>query len=270
MTDTEQGLLWQSDGEDTHVAMSDAIPDAAFVVRRDNGGADWTVVDSDGALLPMNPPPSFDSLPVAKQWCQRREDDLFEQADDPEQQPEPVEPDPDMPPEPDEDTVIPEELLDALEDAKRYLDEAAEKLEEMTNRRKYAKNELDEAQEEFNRAAQAVIAVRTKGFPADSPLGQAASADKTPDEDEAPDSWRDTLLSDLRMPDGAPIANRYIEAMQENEPPIVTMGEFVDWCNEKGDFWAKDIGNFGDEGRRQVDEATTHFWLKTQQTEVKP
>jgi len=68
------------------------------------------------------------------------------------------------------------------------------------------------------------------------------------------DSWRAVELTTLDIPP------RYIKALAENEPPIVTLGDLTDWQKKKGDFWAKDISGLGEGGQEAVVEATMKFW----------
>ena len=71
------------------------------------------------------------------------------------------------------------------------------------------------------------------------------------------DDWKTVRLDSLATP---AISPRYLKAMEENTPPIRTLGELADWQSEKGDFWAKDIKGLGETGQDELVNATTAYW----------
>jgi len=72
------------------------------------------------------------------------------------------------------------------------------------------------------------------------------------------DDWAQWRTVELSSVDGMP--DKAIKAFAEHEPVIVTIGDLSGWQEEKGDFWAKDIKNFGPATREKVEEAMIAFW----------
>ncbi len=89
---------------------------------------------------------------------------------------------------------------------------------------------------------------------------RAEDGDAESDEPES-DAWRAVDLMSLTDPK-IPV---YVQAtLSRHEPPIVTLGELVDWQAKKGDFWVKDIQGLGAAGAKKIEDATTAYWEREQ------
>jgi len=76
--------------------------------------------------------------------------------------------------------------------------------------------------------------------------------------------WMDVPLAHLFEPG---IPDRYLTALADNEPPILTLGDLTNWQSEKGDFWVKDVKGLGEGGQVAIDEATAGYWEHHPQTQ---
>lgn len=71
--------------------------------------------------------------------------------------------------------------------------------------------------------------------------------------------WRAVRLDSLTDPH---IKGRYLKALAEHDPPIVTLGDWTDWV-AAGDFCImRDVPGLGEAARANIDEATAAFWAK--------
>jgi len=126
---------------------------------------------------------------------------------------------------------------------------------------------MEAAQDLLNRAAEAISnAVNPLPAPllkemekaGNSSEDAAAESDADPTGDADDDeSWKRVALGTLTNP---AISPRYVKALTEHDPPIVTMGEFADWNEKKGWFLAQDIPGIGDAGQNEIEGAMASFW----------
>lgn len=154
------------------------------------------------------------------------------------------------------------EKLDAVRDALRARNEASENYETLHEQTKVAKKQLEVAQEALDDAVQVLTEL-----PQSLPLFGQIKPDN-PDDD-----WQSKPMMDIRKENGRRIiADKYLKALNENNPPITTMGELEAWRAKKGDYWAKDIKGLGEKGREQI-EAACEAMLEQRQAkaaEAKP
>lgn len=69
-------------------------------------------------------------------------------------------------------------------------------------------------------------------------------------------AWRAQKISEL----SPPLKPGKLKALAAHAPPIVTMGDMSDHQAKAGDWWAKEIKNFGDVGQQQYVLATDAYW----------
>lgn len=171
-----------------------------------------------------------------------------------------------------------EELRQANEDLHRAADEHETAKDEATN----AKKHMERCQEALNDVVDRILAF---GNPASLPLfdpanrptqggepgasSEPAALPPAQSSDDAPaaadDSWRQTTLAELTDPDISP---RYLRALAENEPPILTLGDLTDWQQAKGDYWAKDLHGMGEKGQEEISDATIAFWQRRKEQQI--
>ena len=104
--------------------------------------------------------------------------------------------------------------------------------------RKDRKASLDAAQEGLNRLIDSIEA-------GPGPLFT---------ETAAPDDWRAVSIEMILGP------GRIANALAENVPALLTLGDLTDWQTLKGDIWAKDVQGLGPKAVETLDEATAKFW----------
>jgi len=167
------------------------------------------------------------------------------------------------------------ELIAELTAAQQELAEAEHDYNDANGIAKSKKKVMEVAQARLNIAAEA-IANSMNPLPAPlldeiKKVGQASFGDAVAVSDEPSatpqgadttdenDSWRAERLDSLS---GPAIGSRALKAMSDLEPPIVTLGDFVDWNAKKGEFWATDIPGLGDAGRKEVEDALSEFWVR--------
>jgi hypothetical protein len=46
---------------------------------------------------------------------------------------------------------------------------------------------------------------------------------------------------------------------------INTVGEYTKWCNDKGEFWAKDLAGIGPAARQEIEDVFIKFWADNPQ-----
>ncbi len=81
-----------------------------------------------------------------------------------------------------------------------------------------------------------------------------------------PEAWRSVLIADLTPA----LKAGKLKALEENTPPILTMGDMADWQASKGDWWIKDVKGFGPGGAEQYEEAAAAYWASHPQEQAKP
>ena len=131
---------------------------------------------------------------------------------------------------------------------RREIRESKSTFEEQNNYAKSLKKKWESLQDDCDKWLDGIDAannVSLNGFPADTPLA------------EIDETWQDVKLADLVDPAIKPAA---IKALEDNNPPITTLGELTDWQALKADFWIKDIPNVGAAAAENIADATTGFW----------
>lgn len=138
-----------------------------------------------------------------------------------------------------------------LFERRREIREARSKFEDQHDYAKALKKRWETLQDDCDDWLDLIDAENTSvnGFPADTPLAKTTEGE----------SWRDVHLTDLENP---AIKPSVVKALNENNPPIITLGELADWQEKKGDFWIKDIPNFGASGADNIEEATTALYAR--------
>ncbi len=150
------------------------------------------------------------------------------------------------------------DLYDAAED-RREAEIAYASAAEIAKARK---KDLEAAQERENR-----IVDKITGAPGamplfdDKPTDDATAGEVTPDDN----TWKQVPLANLHDP---AISERYLKAMAEHEPPLLTLGDLTDWQKDKGDFWAADISGIGEAAQGEIADATAAFWERRQQAQA--
>jgi len=71
------------------------------------------------------------------------------------------------------------------------------------------------------------------------------------------EGWRDVRLDELSNPAIKPAT---LKILAEHEPAIVTIGDWVDWQETKGDFAIKDIKGLGKAAADSIADAMEGFW----------
>lgn len=72
------------------------------------------------------------------------------------------------------------------------------------------------------------------------------------------DAWRSVPLDTLEPK----IAPKKLELLAEHEPPIINLGQLVDWQAAKGDpWWWKDVKGLGQGGMEQIAAACEAYWI---------
>jgi len=147
-------------------------------------------------------------------------------------------------------TEVSPELLDELREANERYHKAMLEYDLASEISKSKKKVLETAQTALNEVCDAI----TRGA-VPLPLFDSAEGGN--------ELWMNVNLMDL-VPE---LPDRYLVALADNEPPILTLGDLTNWQTEKGDYWAKDIKGLGEAGVVAIDEATTEYWTQHQQTE---
>ena len=72
-----------------------------------------------------------------------------------------------------------------------------------------------------------------------------------PESDQGDDAWRGVFLETLS------VEKKLLDALQENEIPIRTLGHLADWTQ---DHELTDIKGIGPAAAEKIDQATANFW----------
>jgi hypothetical protein len=170
------------------------------------------------------------------------------------------------------------EVKDAAKECKAEVDAAAKALRELCHEAgrglpllpaaSNSGNKLigdDEAEEETpdDAGGETVSADAVNKAQADLLLGNDKSTRVQPGEPIAStaggESWRPTPLADLKNP---AIKPNTLKKLAENEPRIITLGDWTDWQKQHGDWAFKNIKGLGKAAADNLADACYTFWAE--------
>jgi len=155
---------------------------------------------------------------------------------------------------------VSDDLISELRNANEDFHQALSDHEQANEIAKYKKKVMETAQMKLNEICDRITTMASP-LPLFDKTKPAANDISVLGVEAEEDDWRSVRLDSLTDP---VISDRYLKAMEENEPPIATMGELADWQKDKGDFWAKDIDGIGKKAQDEIAAATEAFWARRQ------
>ena len=155
---------------------------------------------------------------------------------------------------------VSEESLGLIAEAEARVDEAEKEVEAAKKQLSYKKSLYDEAVE----GLRAIIKESKHGyplFPVKKPAEFAGPPDPAscaePAKPAEDDSWMSVPLADLKLEDGSKLSPSILTALEENVPPLLTVGDVAKWSQRKA---LTEIPKIGEGKAKKIDLAMDWFW----------